>query len=508
MAGFELGRARVIALMGLCFGVQCSSPSATGGNPPGNTVGPDSLTYVLRFASYLGGAGTDLVRDAAIDPQGNIYVAGSTRSSDFPTTAGVFQPVYNPSGSNLSDGFITKFAPDGHVLWSTFLGGPGYERVYGIEVDELGFAYVAGRAGTGFPVTPGAFQTTFRGSVTPQAAYGPTDGFVCKIRPDGTQIVFCSYFGNEDYEPIRDLAVDANHDIYIGTSASFLGTFPAAWFANAYQKTIRGGRDALVAKIKGDGSRVEWATLLGGSSEENNGISIRVDAAGVYFATTTTSTDMPTPNGFSHTLNGSSDVYVAKLSRDGSTLLYGSYVGGSGGEGTETHHIAVDAQGNLVLAVALPIADFPVMTTAFQPQAVGKSDILIIKIAPDGQLAASTLLGGNEADWSEGVALDSAGNVYLTGQTSSADFPVTGGDGGSGKSDLLAVALSPDLTHLLFSRRLGGSETDSGRAIAVSGATLVVGGQTESPNWPVSAPAQAALRGGIDGAIAAFVRQP
>jgi hypothetical protein len=503
MTRFSARPVLLVACLAAGFALKCGEPS-TGGN----IVGADSLAYTLRFASYLGGASTDLIRDVVVDPQGNIYAAGSTLSPDFPTTTGVFQPVFNQTAGNLSDAFITKFGPGGQVIWSTFLGGPGYERIYGMEVDELGYLYVAGRAGAGFPVTPGAFQTAFGGSTNPQPAYGPTDGFVCKIRPDGTQVVFCSYFGNEDYEPIRDLAIDANHDIYVASSTPLLGSFASAWFANAYQKTIRGGRDALIAKIKGDGSQVLWATLLGGAADETIGISIRVGASGVYMATTSNSPDMPTPNGFSHTLSGVSDVYVAKLSLDGSQLLYGTYVGGSGPEGTETHHLTIDGQGNAFLAVAAPVTDFPTTPGVFQPSPGGKNDILIVKISSGGALTAATFLGGREAEWVEGVGVDGAGNFYLTGFTNSSDFPLTGGQGPSGGKDLLAVTLSADLSHLLFSRRLGGSGDDYGRAVAVGSSTFVVAGTSDSPNLPTAAAAQTVLRGGIDGAIAAFVRTP
>ncbi|HEV8149924.1 MAG TPA: SBBP repeat-containing protein, partial [Gemmatimonadales bacterium] len=302
MTRFSARPVLLVACLAAGFTLKCGEPS-TGGN----IVGADSLAYTLRFASYLGGAGTDLIRDVAIDLQGNIYAAGSTLSPGFPTTTGVFQPVFNQTGGNPSDAFITKFGPGGQVIWSTFLGGPGYERIYGMEVDELGYLYVAGRAGAGFPVTPGAFQTNFGGDTNPNPAYGPTDGFVCKIKPDGTQIVFCSYFGNKDRTVIRDIAIDANHDIYVASAIHAVDTLPSAWFATAYQKTIHGEGDALIAKIKGDGSRVEWATILGGSKDESIGISIRVNASGVYVATSTTSPDMPTPNGFSHTLNGTGD---------------------------------------------------------------------------------------------------------------------------------------------------------------------------------------------------------
>src|SRR4029079_3604573 len=148
---------------------------------------------------------------------------------------------------------------------------------------------------------------------------------------------------------IRDLAIDANHDIIVGSSAVSAVGFPAGWFANAFQKTIHGDRDGLVAKIQGDGSRVEWASFLGGSDFESNGISVRATATGILVATTTKSSDLPTPNGFDHALSGSSDMYLAKLSLDGASLVYATYVGGSGGEATETHHVSVARHGNAAL---------------------------------------------------------------------------------------------------------------------------------------------------------------
>jgi len=478
----------------------------TGTTTPG---GQDSvaLSFTSGFSTYLGGSGIESIRDVVADAQGNVYVTGATQSGNFPATAGVFGANFHSSGSMLSDAFVTKYDASGHVLWSTFLGGPEYDRAYAIEVDELGFVYVAGRAGAGFPVTPGALQTAFAGGTQPDGAYGPQDGFVCKLKPDGSGVVFCTYFGNSSWEAIRDIAIDASHNIYIA-SGSFAGDpFPSAWFANAYQKTVRGGRDGLIVKLRSDGSAVDWATYLGGSQDEDNGNSVRVDGSGVYVVNTTHSTDMPTPNGFDHSLSGASDLYVAKLSLDGSQLLFGTYVGGSGGEVAETHHIAVDAQGNAIVASGSTSTDFPTTPTAFQRSPVGAEDVLVVKISPTGALVAATYVGGSGNEFAEGVAVDPAGNFYFAGGSTSSDFPVTGGQGGGGVSDAIFAVLSPDLSHLLFSRRFGGNGDDTGRSVAVSTTTAVVGGQSNSPNWPLSAAAQAGLGGSYDGVIARFIRQ-
>ncbi len=498
---------RLCAAVAAClFSAACGEPATARNTIPQDSL---SLSFTPSFSTYLGGSGTESIRDAAVDAQGNVYVTGATQSANFLATPGVFGTSFHTSGVMLSDAFVTKFDPSGHVLWSTFLGGPEYDRAYAIEVDELGYVYVAGRAGPGFPVTPGALQTTFAGGTLPDGAYGPQDGFVCKLKPDGSGVVFCTYFGNSSAEIVRDIAIDANHNIYVATATTAADPFPAAWFTNAYQKTVRGGTDALIVKLRSDGNAVEWATLLGGSGDEPNGNSVRVDGGGVYVAIATRSPDMPTSNGFDHSLSGTTDVYVAKLSLDGSQLIYGTYVGGSGGEGAETHHLAVDGQGNAVVAFGSSSLDFPTSASAFQrTPGGGLGDALVVKISPSGALAAATYLGGNGNDFAEGVAVDPAGNIYFSGGTTSADFPVTGGQGPAGGSDLIAVALSPDLSHLVFSRRLGGSGDDPGRAIGVGPSTLAVAGQSDSPNWPVSAAVQSRPGGNLDGMIAAFTKQP
>jgi hypothetical protein len=462
-----------------------------------------------QFSTYYGGTNEELVRDVAIDASGNLYLAGSTRSPNYRTSAGAYDPSFDQSGNYHSDAFVTKLSSSGSLVWSTLIGGPNFERIYGIEVDDQGFVYVAGRAGPGLAVTSGALQTTFGGSINSETAYGPQDGFVCKLTPGGNSVVFCTYFGNGDYVPIRDIAIDANHDIYVVSSMVAVDTFPSAWFANSYQSQVRGGRDALVAKIRGDGSGVAWATFLGGSGDEGNTNTVMVDGSGVYVAMFTLSPDAPTPNGFDHTLSGHSDIYLAKLTLDGSRLLYATYIGGSGGEDTETHQLALDAQGNAFVAVPSSSSDAPTTSGAYQTRfGGGLHDVLVAKVASDGHLVAATYVGGSGNDWAEGVDVDAAGNVYFTGATDSPNFPTSGGQGPGGSTDIIAVALSNNLSKLNFSRRLGGSGNERGRTVAATAKGFFVGGQTDSPNWPTRLPIQSSLGGDLDGVVTDFVPAP
>ncbi|MEO8295319.1 MAG: SBBP repeat-containing protein [Gemmatimonadota bacterium] len=479
-------------------------------------VTPVSNAMQLAFSSYIGGSQQDQVRDIATDLQGNIYVAGGTMSPDFPVTPGALDRTFN----GTYDAYVAKLTPNGTLLWATFLGGPNYDRIYAIEVDALGFIYVAGRAGAGFPVTPGAFQTNFEGSPD-DPPYGPQDGFVCKLAPDAAAIVFCSYFGTTDMRIVRDIAVDAQGGIYLGSSSDS-GSFPASWFVNGAQPNRAGGLDGVVAKISPDGSQVLWATYIGGSADEAEEASIKVNAQGeAYVLYTSGSIDAPTPNGFSHTLHGPRDVYLVKLSRNGDQLLFGTFLGGSSGEHVETHELILDSQSNPVIATGTNSPDFPTTPGAFQPGLGGiggvgfgqgtnyGGDIFVAKISADGsQLLAATYVGGPEGEGAEGIGIDAQDNVYVSGVTYSPNLaflsggyqPQIGGD-----ADLIILKLTPDLKTLLYGTYLGGTDQDYGRtAIATPGGDFIVGGNILSTDWPVLAPFQSFNHGGLEGVVAKF----
>jgi hypothetical protein len=247
--------------------------------------------YALQWATYLGGSDYEHARDVCTDAQGNVYVVGGTRSTNFPIVGGTpFHrgPRTDPNGNELKDAFVAKFSPAGQLLWSTCLGGPNYERAYAVEVDSHGNIFVAGRAGKEFPVTAGAFQTTFHGS--DMRAYGGwQNGFVAKFGPDGA-LLWTSYVGT--VEMCRDLAVDANGDVYVPMGYANRGAarqsateppWMAAALTNAFQKTRNAGQECGVVKIKGDGSAVLWATWLGGSGNDSQEASIRLDKDNYVF---------------------------------------------------------------------------------------------------------------------------------------------------------------------------------------------------------------------------------
>jgi hypothetical protein len=479
------------------------------------------------FITYLGGSRYEQARDIAVDPAGNVYVTGGTESPDFPVTAGAFQQVHNPGTPESSaitrmDVFVAKYSPGGTLLWATLLGGPNYDRAYAIEVDGDGQVVVAGRAGRGFPVTRGAAQTQFMGG-TEAAFYGPQDGFVAKLSADGRKLLWATYFGGSDPYIIRDMDVDASGNVYVGATTESGSAKPPgwlAWFADGYLSSPPGGFDAVLAKMAADGSRVLWASYLGGSGLDAHLVSppsVRVDAAGVATITFgTASKDVETSAGAYQPdfRGGESDVFVARLSADGARLVFGTYLGGSGNDGPAgAHGLALDGDGNAYISGFTRSADFPTTPGAMRTKLSHATQVdgFVAKLAPDGtRLLRATFTDAN----GEGVAVDARQNVYYTGGTSLPGLPVTsnavqrnligGGDG-------FAVKLSADFGRYLYATYLGGGASnanDSLRAIAVDSAGNILAAGTAAPDWPVLNAYQASFGGNGDVPVVKLVPGP
>jgi hypothetical protein len=446
-----------------------------------NLAGAQKLSYDLSFSTYHGGKGAGS-RDVATDGAGNIYVTGGVYSG-LPTT----DNAYDKTSNGNSDVFISKFDATGKLVWSTYLGGPNYDRAYAIEVDAKGYVYVAGRAGEKFPTTPGVIQPNFGGDIDKGAFYGAQDAFVAKLSPDGSQLIWSTYFGSDGGEIARDMDIDKEGNVYLGIDRckrNHPHITPKAL------KVKREGEDAVIAKLSRDASTVLYCTYLGGSGSDGETPSIRVDNAGHLFVLMgTSSTDAPTtPGAFDTSYNGGPrDMLVSKLSHDGSSLIFSTFLGGSGYEGTETHGLALDISGNVYVFFLTDSPNLPVTDIAFQSSYSGGPgkypwDVYVSKLSPDGShLLAATYLGGFGEDIAEGIDVDSAENVYLSGSTTSADFPVSSDafdKSLDGVKDGFFAKFNPDFSKLLYSTYIGGSKGDSLRSIDLvpSGAVAACGG--------------------------------
>jgi hypothetical protein len=449
---------------------------------------------VLSYSTYLGGSGEDRSHAIAVDAAGNAYVTGRTFSPDFPTTAGAFQTSF---GDGSFHAFVTKLNATGSALvYSTYLGGNGAEESYGIAVDAAGNAYVTGlTVSPDFPTTAGAFQTTYGDG---------QDAFVTQLDAAGSALVYSTYLGGNRYDEGNSIAVDPAGNAYVsGLTQSF--NFPTT--AGAFQTRGVGGSNAFVAKLDPTGSALVYCTYLGGSGGTGGG-SLAVDASGnAYVTGSTDSIDFPTTAGAFQTTygGGSGDAFVAKLDPAGSALAYSTYLGRSGEDWGSA--IAVESAGNAYLTGGTFSPDFPTTMGAFQTiYGGGSSDTFVTKLNSSGSaFVYSTYLGGSGTDYAQGIAVDAAGNAFVTGNTNSRDFPTTSTAfqttyGGGGCCDAFVTQLDAAGSALVYSTYLGGSGNDGGSAIAVDaspGSNAYVTGFTNSGDFPTTAGAFQASSAGV-----------
>jgi hypothetical protein len=377
------------------------------------------------FSTFLGGSGDERSPRLALDSRGNIYLAGTTTSLDFPVTEGAPQGTF---GGGNSDAFVVKLSADGkRLLFSTYLGGEAAEPARGIAADEHGDIYVAGvTLSAAFPVTPGALQTTRR---------GPRDAFAAKLRVEPPSLLWATYLGGSDEEFDVSLAVDAAGSAYI-SGRTFSTDYPTT--PGAFQTTFGGAGtgsqrygDAVVTKIHPDGSSLVYSTYLGGLSGDI-ATAIAVDSTGAAYITgLTLSRNFPTTAGSFQPQHGGGDAdnFVTKLAPEGDRLLFSSFLGGNNSE--QANAIAVDRLGNIHVSGTTSATDFPTTSDALSRTRTGTNDAFVTIIRSDGaQILYSTYLGGSapsggpqDNNWA--IAVDSAGNTYTAGQTRSFDFPVT-----------------------------------------------------------------------------------
>ncbi len=497
-------------------------PKSKIGNPKSEiTVGFEVAGYdpnkplvidpVLAYSTYLGGSDFDAGTSIAVDSTGNAYVTGETASTDFPTMF-----PYQANNAGNSDVFVTKLDPSGTTrVYSTYLGGSLSERGTSIAVDSFGNAYITGRTNSDdFPMM-NAFQADLLGDY---------DAFVVKLNADGNALLYSTYFGGGGNDAGLGIAVDAWGDAYVTGGASVLSMDDFPTTTGAFQRVFGGGmNDAFVAKF--DPSRagpasLVYSTFLGGGDIER-GNSIAVDSAGnAYLTGRTRSTDFPTRNPLQMAYGGGSyDAFVAKLNDTGTDLIYSTFLGGS--ELDQGYGIAVDSAGNVYVTGETASLDLPITPeSAFQPTfGGGLNDAFVAMIdSTGGVLVYSTYLGGSDVDLGSGIAVDASGNAYVTGATTSTDFPTANPlqPANGGGLDAFVARIDPSQqgsVSLVYSTYLGGSGAENppfqgaggnpvgAIAVDASGNTYVTGGTT-STDFPTANPLQPDNGGGTDAFVA------
>jgi hypothetical protein len=447
---------------------------------------PLIIDPVLVYSTYLGGTDSDDGYGIALDSDSNLYITGRTHSQDFPYSGG-YDNTYNGGDYDI---FVTKLSGGGDsLIYSTFIGGGGWDQGSGIAVNASGNAYIVGHT------TSSDFPTI---NPLDDSLDGYSDAIVIKLSSNGDNLVYSTYLGGSSFDFGRGIAVDdADHAYVTGHTNS--ADFPTA---NAYDASLSGFSDAFVIKLSTDGSSADYSTFLGGNGNEH-GWSIIVDAAGqAIISGDTESPDFPLISPVDDSLGGTTDAYITKMADDGSAPILSTYLGGESGVDI-AYSVALGGNSNIYVGGWTNSTDFPA-TLGCDTVLNGTGDAFVAKIYSDGDsLIYGTYLGGSANDVIYSIAVDNESFPYITGYTESSDFPIIhavdntfGGTKEAFICKFSIAGISP-----LYSTFAGGSGNDQAWSLALDAQNnIYVGGDTESPDFPTVSPYQ----GSLGGSSAAF----
>lgn len=371
------------------------------------------------------------------------------------------------------------------LSYGSYLGGSGFEDGRGITVDADGNAYVVGTAASiNFPTTPGVIKTTNPPSQNNVQWY---DAFVTKINPNGTAMVWSTYYGGRNgSETGTGVAVTSTGEVLI-SGTTMANDFPTV---NAYQPTFGGTDDAFAAKLNSTGSAIIYSTYLGGNNTDTGGrIALDQNAGDAVFAGLSSSPNFPTtPGAYKPKLCDTpqscsgifySGSYVVKLSATGNGLYSTLFNAG-------ISDVKLDANNNAVIGGSVSGTNFPATAGAFQTTTSGGIEGFIAKLNPAGSAVVyGTYLGGGlQSDRVNGITIDASGNLYATGQTENTGFPVTPGafdQTFNGGEDGFVTKLDPTGASLVYSTFFGGQGKDQPFAIALAADNSpIIAGETLS----------------------------
>ena len=482
-----------VALIGFFAGFVSSQPGDHQSDGP-----HDAITQIV--ATFLGGTGTDDTYEpsVAVADDSSIYVSGFTASTDFPVSPGAYNTAFN---GGATDRFVSRFGsglsrmPASTFIGSAgasagFIGGNGDDLGHAIGVDSEGNVFIAGYTeSANYPVTQDGFDTEYNGG---------RDVFISKFDSGLTTLLASTFVGGSGDEGYRwpriDLAITAAGDvIVVGITHSV--DFPVT--ERAFDREFNGGTesgDAFVVVLDNDLSRLKASTYLGGSQNEWR-VAVHAVEGGVFVCGETESSDFPTSeDAYDRTLNVLKDVFVARFDEALSTLEASTLFGGS--KLDEALDIALAASGEVFITGYTESEDLPVTAGSYsQTWGGGKREGYAAKFNFDlSTLVSSTFFGGSAVDFPRGLALDDEGNVYLTGNTTSRDFPITdnalsaGYRGGSSRGDVFLLMFDSSLREMKYSLLIGGSSEDTGFGIDVDAqGRIVVVGSTSSRDFPMGA---------------------
>ncbi len=422
----------------------------------------------LYYSSYWSGSRFDSISAVVLAPDDTVFVAGWTESTNLPVLG-----AYQGTNRGSTDGFVAKLAAGGQtLLWATFLGGTGSERINAMALDAQLRPVVAGwTSSTNFPISS-PIQSTMRGS---------TDSFVTRLSATGATLDFSTYFGGLGADSANSIAVDSTGIYFVGQTSS--SDFPTTGFYT----TPRGGLDGFLTKLSSTGTATIYSTYIGGSSDDLL-MGVAVNNGEAFIAGGTSSTNLFVINGSGP--RGGMDAFAMKIAASGTGLSYCTYIGGtSTAQGFQelATSIAVNSSGEAYIAGVTNSSNFPLVNAAQTAFGGGGSDGFVVKLNATGSASLwSTYVGGSSYEIVNAIALRGTGQLAITGMTGSFNFPAVNpiqtNHGGAYDAFIGVYSATGTLT---FSSLWGGAGSDAGSSITagtLSGNTLLIAGSTSSSN--------------------------
>lgn len=380
------------------------------------------MAYTIGFSTYLShidrfGAAFDTVTDR----KGCIYISGNTRDRNFPATEGAFQRELKGE----ADAFVAKFTPEGKIVFATLIGGTKREHHTGLAVDDDGYVYlVGGTHSADFPVTTGAYDTSFNG----EKDWGG-DVYVTKITPSGSGIVWSTFIGGSAQDTATGIAVGRDgHVVVAGSTLS--PDFPAT--SGVLRRRCE-NQDGFLAALGSRGDRLLFSTLVGGNREDGiTGLAID-DRDNIYLSGFTASDDLAATDGAIRKkvelaekggFENGIDLFLAKVNGSGTTLLYMSYIGGGSDMSSD---LSLTRSGRLMICGSTNTRSLPLSDTAYSRESRGERDgFIAVFNSADMTLEYSTLFGGSQRDFIRSAFFLDEDHVVVSGETNSPDLPLTG----------------------------------------------------------------------------------
>jgi hypothetical protein len=513
---------------------------------------PLVIDPILSYATYFGGTSGETAWAVAVNPNdGSVYIAGQTFSKQFYTngwsfsTTNAYQTNY-AGGALTGDAFVARFDNLGkNLIYLTYLGGSGNDGAVGLAVNGAGNAFVTGFTDSpNFPTSTNALYPKISGQIPLGFTSYPVDAFVTELNPGGSNLVYSTYLGGSSVDAGIGIAVDSSDNAYV-TGYSFSTNFPTQ---NALQDHLACkfsfyfNCNAFVSEIASNGTALVFSTYLGGTNFDQ-GQGIALDSGNnIYVTGFTGSTNFPTTNfinqiigtnyfnghwlnGFTNNGSSAFDAFVTKFAPSGANTVYSTLLGGVNNDAGS--HIAVDNSGAAYVTGWTVSTNFP-NTVATNVVAnhltnnlggLNTTNVFLTKITngigTSAGIAYSVAFGGSRSDIGFGVAVDPAGDAFVTGSTISTNFPClpTNSTGflhatNSGGSDVFVTAFNPDASALLYSTLLGGKQNDAGYSIAIDPAgNAYVVGATSSTNFATPGAFQTFRNGTNDTFLAKILLQ-